>query len=185
MATPDTHLAENLRRLRHAADLTQAGLAARAGVARATLANMEQPDANPGIQAVMTIAKALGVGVDELCSPPPDQRYYKVTPKDYREYRDPGGRFVAQMVSPIASRGVQIQTVTMYPECVSPGRPHPVGAQEYYFAVDGTHLVVVDGDEVTVEPGCLIQFPGHLQHVYCNRSREETVHALSIVVLAL
>ncbi len=59
--------------------MTQAELAERSGVPRATLANMEQDGSNPGVQSILAVAKALGVGMDELLSPAPERRYFKVT----------------------------------------------------------------------------------------------------------
>ena len=92
-------LADNLRRLRKQAKLTQADLAEQAGLPRASLAAMEQDDANPGVVSVMAVAKALGVSLDELLVlPPPDQRHYHVTPRDMQEYRADAGRFSAKSI---------------------------------------------------------------------------------------
>lgn len=173
-------IAENLRRLRKAADLTQAELARRADIARATLAAMEQPDANPGIVAVQAVAKALGVGVDELVEPRPASRIVRVTPEDISEFRSADGLFVARMVSPVTATGIQIQQVTMYPGCRTVGRPHPAGTQEFFLVQAGTAELTV-GDEVeTLETGSLIQFPGHLHHIYANAT-EQRVEAVSMV----
>ena len=73
-------LAPNLRRLRKQAKLTQAQLAEQSGLPRATLANMEQDGANPSVQSVLAVAKALCVSLDELLVLPPELRHYKVSP---------------------------------------------------------------------------------------------------------
>lgn len=179
------NLSSNVRRLRKAAALTQAQLAESAGLPRATVAKLEQPGANPSLQVVQQVAKALGVGLDELASPPPSQRYYVVPRSEHREYLSPDGAFESVMVSPIASRGVQIQTVHMEPECKSPGRPHPHGSQEFFYVISGTATIVIDDDLVTIEAGDLVQFPGHLPHVYRNLDKHTAVEALSAVVLAI
>jgi transcriptional regulator with XRE-family HTH domain len=175
-----THAA-NIRRLRKQGKLTQAELAERAGVPRATLANMEQDDSNPGVQSIIAVAKALGVGMDELLSPSPERRYFKVTHEDQQEYRAENGRFLARLVSPIASKGVQIHHVTILPGCRSIGRPHPLGAQEYFLTLSGTALLQIDDETVEVEAGALVQFPGHRKHVYINRDPIQVATALSVV----
>ena len=70
-------LAEQVRRLRLQADLTQAELAARAGVTVETVARLERvlrgrlsANANPSLETMERIATALGVEVAELLSAP-------------------------------------------------------------------------------------------------------------------
>jgi transcriptional regulator with XRE-family HTH domain len=70
-------LAEQVRRLRIQAGLTQAELAARAGVTVETVARLERvlrgrlsANANPSLETMERIGTALGVEVAELLSPP-------------------------------------------------------------------------------------------------------------------
>jgi XRE family transcriptional regulator, regulator of sulfur utilization len=174
--------AANLHRLRKNAKLTQAQLAERAGLPRATLANMERAGSNPGIQSVMAVAKALGITVDELLTAPPEHRFYKVVPDDMQEYRAEGGRFVARLVSPIASKGVQIHHVTMLAGCRSVGRPHPAGSQEYFLTLVGHASLQIEDETVDIAAGSLVQFPGQRKHTYINRDPIQAVTALSVVV---
>lgn len=177
-------LAENLRRLRKRAGLTQAQLADAAGLPRATLASLEQPGANPGLDTLLAVAGALEAGLDELVNPSPEQRFFKVVPAQMQDYRAEDGRFLARLVSPIASKGVQISHVTIQPGTRSVGRPHPRGAQEFYYGLAGLTVLTLGDEQVTVEPGCLVQFPGHLKHVYANPGRA-VAEAVSLVVLQL
>lgn len=178
-------LAENLRRLRKQAKLTQAELAELAGLPRASLAAMEQDDANPGVQSVMAVAKALSVSLDELLVLPPDQRHYLVTPRDMQDYRADAGRFAARLVSPITSKGVQMHHMTLQPGCHSIGRPHPLGAQEFFYCLSGTAVLHIDDETVEVPAGHLVQFPGHRRHIYENRDQRTTTVAVSAVVFRM
>jgi transcriptional regulator with XRE-family HTH domain len=178
-------LALNLRRLRKQAKLTQAQLGELCGLPRATCANLEQDGANPSIQTVMAVAKGLHVSLDELLVLPPEHRHYKVGPRDMQEYRAEAGRFVARLVSPITSKGVQIHHVTMQPGCRSIGRPHPLGAQEFYYALGGTSHLLIDDEEVEVTCGSLVQFPGHRRHIYLNRDAQQVATAISTVVFRM
>ena len=180
----DATLADNLRRLRKQAGLTQAGLADRCGLPRATLASLEQPGANPALATVLRVAKALDVAVDELVRPQPERRHHKVSPAEQQEYRADKGRFAARLVSPIASKGVQISAVSLQPGCDSVGRPHPEGAQEFFYCHSGTATLRIAEEVVEVEAGALVQFPGHKRHVYINHGKD-TVSAISVVVLHL
>ena len=177
-------LPENLKRLRKQANLTQAELAEAAGLPRATVANLEQPGANPGVQTVVAVAKALGIGLDELMSPSPEHRHYKVTPQEMQEYRAEGGQYVARTISPISSKGVQIHAVTMQPGCRSVGRPHPQGSQEFFYAISGLAVVRIDDERIEIPAGCLVQFPGHRRHIYENPGREVCT-AMSTVVFRM
>lgn len=49
-----------LRQARHAAGLTQAQLARRVGVSQQAIAKVESPDANPSIDTLQKVARALG-----------------------------------------------------------------------------------------------------------------------------
>jgi transcriptional regulator with XRE-family HTH domain len=178
-------LAPNLRRLRKQAKLTQAELAEHAGLPRATLAAMEQDGANPGVQSVLAVAKALHVSLDELLVLPPEHRHYKVTPKEQQEYRTEHGRYVARLVSPIASRGVEMNHVTMQPGCHSVGRPHPLGAQEFFYCLNGRAMLHIEDEQIEVLAGSLVQFPGHRRHVYINPDQHTPTVAISVVVFRM
>lgn len=61
-----TCLADNMKRLREARGLSQAGLAERSGVPRPTIAHLETGTANPTLAVATKLALALGVGLDDL-----------------------------------------------------------------------------------------------------------------------
>jgi transcriptional regulator with XRE-family HTH domain len=66
-------LAENLRRERKNAGLTQRALAQKAGITELTLMKLELgQERNPKLRTIRRIARALGVGYDKLI-PPPDE----------------------------------------------------------------------------------------------------------------
>src|ERR1700692_2472810 len=64
-------IAANLHRLRLTRRLSLAALAARADVAKATLANLEQGRGNPTIETLWSLALGLGVAFSDLLE---DQR---------------------------------------------------------------------------------------------------------------
>jgi transcriptional regulator with XRE-family HTH domain len=64
-----TVLAENLKRLREEAGLSQQALSDRSGVPRPTVAHLESGAANPTLAVVTKLARALGVSLDGLIEP--------------------------------------------------------------------------------------------------------------------
>lgn len=179
------HLADHLRHLRKAAGLTQQKLADMAGLPRATLASMEHGGANPGLDSVLAVAAALNVSLEDLVSPPPERRFFVVDGAGVREIQGDDGRYRARLLTPITTRGVQIQRVELRPECDSRGRPHPRGSQEFFLVLSGVATLRIAGEEVELQPGQLIQFPGHLPHHYTNRSLSKAVRAVSMVVIVV
>ena len=88
------------------------------------------------------------------------------------------------MLSPISSKGVQIHGVTMQPGCRSVGRPHPMGAQEFFHTITGTAVIRIEDDRVEIPAGSLVQFPGHRRHIYENPGKEPCT-AISVVVFRM
>jgi transcriptional regulator with XRE-family HTH domain len=67
-------LAENIKRERKQAGLTQRALAERAGISELSLIKLESgAERNPKLRTVRRIARALGVSYDRLI-PPPDEK---------------------------------------------------------------------------------------------------------------
>ncbi len=179
------YLAGNLRHLRKAAGLTQQKLADTAGIPRATLASMEHGGANPGLDSILALTTALGVSLEELVQAPPEHRYFVVDGAEIRETQGDQGRYRARMMTPLVTKGVQIQRVELRPECDSPGRPHPHGSQEFFMVLSGTATLHIADEEVTVYRDHLIQFPGHIPHRYANPSKSTAVRAVAVIVMAM
>ncbi len=68
---PRTNLAVNLLRLRREQGLTQAELAARAGMRQPRIAEIERGDYNARLDTVAKLAWALGIGAESLLAEPP------------------------------------------------------------------------------------------------------------------
>ena len=178
------YLASNLRRLRKNSGFTMQELADAAKIPCATLEDMEREEVDPGLESVVAVAVALNVGLDELVSPPPEHRYLKVSPDQVKEMRADGGRYVVRLLSPISSRGALIQHMRLEPGCDVVGRTYPLGSQEFFYTYTGSVVLVIDGEEVMVECGSLVQFPGHLTHSYRNPDPKVTAQAFSSIFLS-
>ncbi len=67
-----TKVTNSIRAVREAAGLTQAELANRIGVTRQTLIAIEQGRYSPTLELAFQIARAFGVGLDDLFAYPED-----------------------------------------------------------------------------------------------------------------
>jgi putative transcriptional regulator len=67
-----TKVSNSIRAVREAAGMTQAELARRVGVTRQTLIAIEQGRYSPSLELAFLIARAFGVGLDDLFDYPED-----------------------------------------------------------------------------------------------------------------
>src|SRR5215211_4673001 len=70
---PEPHFGEIIRRLRQEAGLSQAGLAAAAGVHTRQITRYESGEQQPALGVAQRLAQALGVTLDELAGAPGDR----------------------------------------------------------------------------------------------------------------
>ena len=172
------HLARNLQALRREHRLSQAALADQSGVPRSTLAHRESGGGNPGIQAVVAVARALRVGVDELLAAPrPDCLLLPAA--QVPEQQRPGGVRVRELL-PERVRGLEIQRLVLPPRSSMLGTPHVPGSKEYLHALSGRLRVVVSGERFTVAAGDVLAFPGDCGHSY--GAPDGAAEAVSVVV---
>lgn len=173
---------EGIKRLRAQHKLTQTELAKMAGIPRATLANMESDKSNPSIAVVVKVAQALGVTVDDLISKQKSIHVTEVIRKDMPVSYQHDGKFVSTRTSPISSPNIQINDISMMPDCYTRGVPHPEGSHELFLCLEGVATMEVDGEKFEVEAGNLIYFHGHLPHCYGNLGLKP-VHAIAVVFM--
>ncbi|MCP4989090.1 MAG: helix-turn-helix domain-containing protein [Colwellia sp.] len=175
-------ISEGIKRLRSQHKLTQTKLAEMADIPRATLANMENDQSNPSITLVVKVAKALGVSVDDLISRQ-SAHVTEVYRKDMPIIQLDDGKFSSTRTSPISTQNLQINDISMMPNCYCKGVPHPEGSHELFLCLEGNATVEVQGEKYVVEAGNLIYFHGHLPHCYGNESLKP-VHAVAVVFMA-
>lgn len=68
----DTAFAKNLRQRRHAAGLSQIGLAELTGLSQTWISRLEAGDGNPTVGTLKRVANALKIQLPELLAEPPD-----------------------------------------------------------------------------------------------------------------
>ncbi len=176
-------VSDGIRRIRVSHKMTQTDLAELAGIPRASLASMERAGSNPSISAVVKVARALGVPVEDLVAKEQSTSTTRVSRKDMPVRRQDDGRFVSTGASPINAPLIQINDISMLPGCRARGKPHPDGSHELFFCLEGTATMRIGSESCVVEAGDLIYFHGNRPHDYCNDGLKP-VHAISVVTIS-
>ena len=174
-------IATKLKLMRSKLGMTQKELADKADIPRATLAGMEREDSNPSLKAVVAVADAMGVQVDDLLNPR-NAEITHVKKADMKSKSMDHGRYMSKIISPINSKDTTIIEVNLLPECAIKGTPHHKGVHEFFYSQKGDTTLVIDNETYEVKEGDLVYFPGHLPHIYCNNTNK-MVTAISVLTL--
>jgi transcriptional regulator with XRE-family HTH domain len=175
-------IAANLHRLRTARRLSLATLAARADVAKATLANLEQGRGNPTIETLWSLALGLGVAFSDLLEDRRETTMVVVRAQQGAHVRGstPGGQLDLRLLDRI-ERGGLVEVFDMFLPAGTEhlGGPHGSGVVERVFLYTGTITVGPAVDPLTLGPGDYARYSGDRPHVY--RSADEDCHGILLV----
>jgi quercetin dioxygenase-like cupin family protein len=156
-------------------------LAGAAGVSRRMVVNVEQGAANPSVGTLLRISDALGVGLPALVEPP-QPRSVKVT-------RDGDGAVLWSSQS--GGRGVLVagtgppDVVELWDWTLGPGdhhgsEAHAPGTSELVQVQQGTIRVQVAGQQVNLDAGDAVAFPGDVTHSYANPGAQPARFSLAV-----
>lgn len=180
MDTPSTHLARNIRQLRETRGLTQQQLARLSGVPRATWANLESGSANPTLAALLKVAAALQVSIEELISPP--RASARFHPAATLPARSRTGVTVRRLL-PDPMPGLDLERMDLPAGGGMVGSPHTPGTREYLICESGEVELTVSGETYRLSPGDVVSFRGDQNHSYRNPGSRAAA-AFSVVVIA-
>lgn len=172
-------LAENVRALREKAGLTQAELAKRAGVPRATWAHLESGAANPTLAVLDAVARAFHVSIEELVAQPRGAAAY--FPREELVLKRRGDAEVRKLL-PEPLPGVEIDRFGLPPGARMAGVPHLEGTREYLMCEKGEMELVVTGETYRLREGDVVAFRGDQRHAYANPGRTPAV-GYSVVLM--
>ncbi|MGE0812176.1 MAG: helix-turn-helix domain-containing protein [Vicinamibacterales bacterium] len=176
-------LARNLRDWRGRRGWSQTELAARAGLSKGMLVQIEAAQTNPSIQTLCKLANALGIALPRLVEVDDDPAVRRVTPDEIawlwrgRAKASRAG-LVAGIESPVP---VEVWSWTIGPRDGYDAVPHPAGTREFVYVLDGRAAVTVDGVRVEAGPGECVMFRADRPHRYAAAS-PAPVRLLMVVV---
>ncbi|MFB8038448.1 helix-turn-helix domain-containing protein [Streptomyces sp. NPDC056004] len=176
-------LARNLKRWRGERGFTLDALAARAGVSRGMIIQIEQARTNPSVGTTVKLADALGVSITTLLD------YEQGSPvrlvpesQAVRMWSSDAGSSTTLLVGTEARGPLELWSWRLMPGDSSASDPHPEGTVELLHVTAGELTLVVDGTPYAVPAGGSASFEAHHPHAYRNDGSEpaEVTMAVSI-----
>ncbi|MDJ1135614.1 helix-turn-helix domain-containing protein [Streptomyces iconiensis] len=162
-------LARNLKRCRAERGFTLDALAARAGVSRGMLIQIEQARTNPSVGTVVKVADALGISITSLLDFDHDPQVRLVPPEQaVRLWSTEAGSHSTLLAGTEAPGPLELWSWKLVPGDASVSDPHPAGTTELVHVSAGTLVLTVDGADYAVEAGTSACFESHVPHAYRN-----------------
>jgi transcriptional regulator with XRE-family HTH domain len=150
------HVAENVRRVRGAAALSQQALAEASNVSRRMLVGIESGDANVSLNTLDRIAEALGVTFGDLVKAPGNASRTRIEALAWTG-RKPGSRGILLATAP-ASHDVELWAWTLMPGERYASAADPSGWHTMIFVVEGRLRLELPGGDQVVDAGDFFAF---------------------------
>ncbi|MCL7376615.1 MULTISPECIES: XRE family transcriptional regulator [unclassified Streptomyces] len=176
-------LARNLRRWRGERGFTLDALAARAGVSRGMIIQIEQARTNPSVGTTVKLADALGVSITTLLDYEQGPQV-RIVPADQavRMWSTPAGSHTTLLVGTEARGPLELWRWVLLPGEASSSDPHPPGTTELLHVTAGELTLVVDGEPHAVPEGASAAFEASVPHVYRNEGAETVEMIMSVSI---
>lgn len=159
------NLGENLRRLRHAAGLSQTAVAAAAGISRRTVINLEAGEANISLSGLDRLAEALGVTFVDLVSAPAAS----TRSIDAVAWRGSTPDSEARLLgSAPAHHEAQLWSWALAPGDRYDAEPDPAGWHEMIVVTEGRLRIERDEGPTTLDPGDYAIYCSAQAYAYIN-----------------
>ena len=155
-------IAANVRRLRAERGLSAAGLARASGVARATLAELENGRGNPTVETLYGLASVLGVTLADLLLEVDAPAVQVVRAGEGPQVS--GGALEARLLRQAA--GVEFYELRVLPDRPRRADPHAAGTSEQLLVHEGRLRVGPEQAPVELGPGDFVAFDASVAHRY-------------------
>jgi transcriptional regulator with XRE-family HTH domain len=176
-------LAANVREWRGRRGWSQSELAARAGLSKGMLVQVEQAQTNPSIATLCKLANALGIALVKLVEVTDEPVVRRITPADVawlwrgRSKRSAAG-LVAGVEAPVP---VELWEWRIGARDGYDAIAHPSGTREFVYVLEGAAAVSVDGVEVVVGAGECAVFQADRPHRYASAHGRATRFMMVVV----
>ncbi|RWR31897.1 helix-turn-helix domain-containing protein [Sinirhodobacter populi] len=164
--SPNTIIAAAIRRERELAQLTLSALAAKAGLAKSTLSQLEAGKGNPNVETLWAIANALGIPFSSL---------FESASSHSALIRAAEGVSLSAGQSDFATvlldkcppdRRRDLYRVELKPGSVRKSEPHPRGTVEHAFLCSGRMRLGPVDEATEIGPGDYYRYSGDVAHSY-------------------
>ncbi|MFE6176655.1 helix-turn-helix domain-containing protein [Streptomyces sp. NPDC056464] len=176
-------LARNVKHWRAVRGFTLDVLAARAGVSRGMLIQIEQARTNPSLGTVIKIGDALGISITTLLDYEQGPKV-RIVPADQvvRLWHTDAGSHSRLLAGTEAPGPLEMWHWRVMPGESSASDPHPVGTVEIVHVTAGELTLTVDGTEYLVPAGSSATFEADAPHIYGNQGDVPTEWMLAVSV---
>jgi transcriptional regulator with XRE-family HTH domain len=171
-------LGNNIRDRRTELGMTLEALAAKCHVSRAMLSDIERDAKSPTVRVISQIAMGLDTTVSELLGEPPPKQHgqeSQLVRKSQRQILvEPQSGVERHLLSPaLVRRALEINWLVV-PPSQSSGvlPPRPFGTVEHITVVRGRLHCRLGTNEVVLEEGDSLTFPGDVEQVYSNHDKK-------------
>ncbi|KUJ66484.1 transcriptional regulator [Streptomyces albus subsp. albus] len=176
-------LARNLKHWRAERGYTLDALAARAGVSRGMIIQIEQARTNPSVGTTVKLADALGVSITTLLDYEQGPRVQLVPAEQaVRLWSTEAGSSTTLLVGTEARGPLEMWHWRLVPGDRSTSDPHPAGTVEMLHVTAGELTLVVEGEEYAVPAGCSASFEAAAPHEYRNEGTEPVEMTMAVSV---
>lgn len=176
-------IARNLLASRTRRGWSLAQLAARSGVSKGMLVQIEQAQTNPSIATLCKLANALGVALPRLVEVADEPVVRRITRADVAWlWKGRGKGSAAGLVGGIEDPvSVELWDWRIAARDGYDAVAHPPGTREMVFVLEGDVMVIVDGGEVPLEAGECAVFRADRPHRYASRNGR-AAHFVMVVI---
>ncbi|MBB5937152.1 helix-turn-helix domain-containing protein [Streptomyces zagrosensis] len=176
-------LARNLKRWRGERGFTLDALAARAGVSRGMIIQIEQARTNPSVGTTVKLADALGISITTLLDHDQGPQV-RIVPPDQavRMWSTEAGSYTALLVGTEKRGPLEMWEWRLMPGESSASDPHPPGTVELLHVTAGALTLEVDGQSHRLPTGTSATFEANVAHAYRNEGAD-TVEMVMMVAI--
>jgi transcriptional regulator with XRE-family HTH domain len=181
MTDINRNLADNIRRLREARNMSQQQIATISGIPRPTWASLETGTANPTLAVLNKAASALNVSIEELVGSPRSE--FQFIPAEQVRVRKRQDAKLRPLI-PEALPGLEISRTELAPGGRMVGVPHTTGTREYLTCERGKVELIAGGEHHVLNEGDMLVFRGDQRHSYLNPDQRRVSISISVVCFA-
>ena len=173
----------NVRAQRTSLAWTLDDLAARSGVSKGMLSQVEQARTNPSVATICRLATALGVSIASLVEAPEGPSARVVRAEEAVTLWTGGHQdsWARLLVGSGTSQQVELWDVRMVAGDGYASEGHPSGTRELLLVIDGELTLELDGDPHQVGAGDAIAFVADRPHAYRNHGTSPLRYSLSVI----
>lgn len=177
-------LGRQIRSLRQEGGLTVHELAAAAGVSKSLVSQIERGLASPSINTLRRLAGALDVpiaalflGGQEASNGENDRwgRRLVVRASERKSLHVPRSKVGYELLTPDLNRKIEFIRIEYEPGSITHPEPMSHPGEENAFCLEGSVVVIIDGEEFTLNAGDSISFDSGRLHQVENRFGERAV----------